>query len=108
MAISGLHMIGRPQKVADVKVVALYEPQTGTIVHTHTVTTLAGGRTVTDKEAFDAAHKHATRLGHDVAKLKATASADRAHAVRPHRIDPATGAFVALPMLELKLRHRPS
>jgi hypothetical protein len=106
MNIPGVHMLGgqHKHKIADVKVIALYEPGTGRIVHTHTVTTVEGGRLVNEEEATATAKKFAAQIGHDTTKLAVATSADRLHAVRPHWIDPATGKFIPLPKREIKMR----
>lgn len=97
--MSKLHIqsAGRIREVVDVKVVALYEPSTGSIVHMHTEVAFKGGRIATEKEAIERAHKSATRQGHDTGKLKVKVSLNPSHAMRPHRIDLSSGNFVALP-----------
>jgi hypothetical protein len=97
-----LHGAGSPQEIADVKVVALYEPGTGNIVHMHTVMTFKGGRAVSEKEAIEAAQKQASRAGHAVTRLKTKVSSNHEHAARPHCIDPKSGKFVPLSLSELK------
>lgn len=65
--------------------------------HLHTVVNFPGGREVSEEEAISTARAHALRLGHPAADLGHAVSTDPAHGRHPHRIDPATGEFVALP-----------
>ena len=96
---------GGPKPVsATVKVVALYEPATGNIVHTHIVVVHEGGRDVADEEVMRTAVEQASRLGHPVDRLETKVSTDFEHTTRPHRIDTDTGEFVALEIPELKAR----
>ncbi|MGA2688676.1 MAG: hypothetical protein ABSE85_11470 [Candidatus Korobacteraceae bacterium] len=87
---------GRSREVADVKVVALYEPDTGNVVHMHTVVAFKGGRILSEKEAIEEAYKQAGRLSQDLSTLKTKVSSNYAHALRPHRIDPKSGDFISL------------
>jgi len=80
----------------NVIVVALYSPESGSILHVHSVTTFHGGRSVAEKEAVEAAYDQAARLGHVVSQLKPKISSNAEHAWHPCRIDPATGDFVSL------------
>jgi hypothetical protein len=89
---------------ATAKIVALYEPATGNIVHTHVVIVHEGGRDVTDDEVMRTAVEQASRLGHPVDGLETRLSTDIEHTARPHRIDTATGEFVALETPELRAR----
>jgi len=91
------HSTGLAPQVAAQLIIALYEPETGRIVHLHNVTRLAGGRTVPEAEAIQAAQEHAERIGHSVAELRVKVTHDPGHAAGPHRIDLETGAFVRLP-----------
>ena len=97
---------GGPKPVsATMKVVALYEPATGNIVHTHIVVVHEGGRDVPDEEVMRTAVEQASRLGHPVDQLDTRVSTDPEHTTRPHRINTDTGEFVALEMRELKARN---
>jgi hypothetical protein len=87
------------------KVVALYEPATGNIVHTHVLVVHEGGRDVPDEEVMRTAVEQASRLGHPVDQLDTRVSTDPEHTTRPHRINTDTGEFVALEMPELKARN---
>ena len=96
---------GGPKPVsATAKVVALYEPATGNIVHTHIVVVHEGGRDLPDEEVMRTAVEQASRLGHPVDRLETKLSTDFEHTTRPHRIDTGTGEFVALEMPELRAR----
>ena len=96
---------GGPKPVsATVRVVALYEPATGNIVHTHVVVVHEGARDVADEEVMRTAVEQASRLGHPVDRLETKVSTDFEHTTRPHRIDTDTGEFVALEMPELRAR----
>ena len=88
---------GRAPEVSDTHVVALYHPDTGKIVHLHTVTVFKGGRVVTEKEAIDAAVANALKVGHQTEHLKVKTSKDPAHGRSPHRIDLDSGRFIAVP-----------
>ena len=97
---------GGPKPVsATMKVVALYEPATGNIVHTHVLVVHEGGRDVPDEEVMRTAVEQASRLGHPVDQLDTRVSTDPEHTTRPHRINTDTGEFVALEMRELKARN---
>ena len=95
---------GPKQTSTTVKVVALYEPATGNIVHTHIVVVHEGGRDVADEEVMRTAVEQASRLGHPVDQLETKLSTDPEHTMRPHRIDTSTGEFIALETPELKAR----
>lgn len=86
---------GRVPRVIATQVVALYDPQTGRIHHCHTVHIHKGGREVSEKEAIEAAHRHARRMGHEIEHLKVKVSANPAHGHSPHVIDLRSGEFVA-------------
>jgi hypothetical protein len=106
------YSIGTAREAADVRIVALYEPDTGKIVHMHAVTVFKGGRPVSEAEAIDAAHKQATRIGLAITRLEAKVTATLETAARPHRIDPKTHEFVPLPfpefgILPMKLQRPP-
>ena len=77
------------------QVIALYDPGTGRIHHCHTVHIHKGGREVSEKEAIEAAHRHARRMGHKTEHLKVKVSTDPAHGHSPHVIDLRSGEFVA-------------
>jgi hypothetical protein len=94
----------RGLKDVDVKVVAFYEPNTGDIVFMHTVVTLQGGRTVSEGEAIEEAHRQASRIGLGMPHLKIKVSCDPKHALDSHRIELESGEFVRLSPPEFK-RH---
>jgi hypothetical protein len=108
MSIGTIHGAGRTPRLAGVTVVALYDPASGTIAHTHTVMQLEGGRAVSEDEAIEAARRHAQHLGHHVTELEVKLSRSHEHAARPHRIDPATGEFVPLEPRRPSKRERPT
>lgn len=88
-------------------VVALYERESGAIVHMHTVTMFKGGRVVPESEAIATARREAERIGHVVKGLGEKVSARREHAGQPHRIDPATGEFVRQSRPDFKVQRLP-
>jgi hypothetical protein len=91
---------GRKHEIADVKIVALYEVQTGNIVHLHTVVAFKGGRVLSEKEVIDEAQRQASHRGHATGRLATKVSSNLEHAARPHRIDPASGQFVPLSFID--------
>lgn len=95
----GFGMAGGNQvlSVEHVQVVALYEPDSGTIRHLHMVTTLTGAARVTQEEAVAEAVKRAGRRHPNARELAVALSNDPNHGYRPHCIDPKTKAFVAMP-----------
>ena len=80
--------------VGHVQVVALYDPDDGTIRHIHTVTTMRGANPVTQDQATAEARRHASRRHKNSDALAVALSDDVEHARRPHRIDPKTKSFV--------------
>jgi hypothetical protein len=84
----------RVLEIAEVKIVALYEPNAGYIVHMHTITMFKGGRVVSEKEAIETAHREAASIGHMTEELKTKVTSDHEHAKHCNRIDPNTGKFV--------------
>ena len=83
-------------ELAAVKVVAVYEPKDGQILHVHMVKTFEGGRSIGDEEAVATALKYAAHHGHETARLETVVSSNPEHAASPHRIDLQTRQFVAL------------
>jgi len=104
MTTNIVHSGDRLREVASTKVVALYSPETGAIVHMHTVVTFKGGREISEEQMVKAARQHAGRVGHDVDGLKVKVSSDPVHARRRHRIDPQTSEWVPVPGLDLTAR----
>ena len=97
---------GTEQSIAGIesfKLVAVYEPDSGTILHLHTVVVFEGGRPVSDDEATEAARAEAERLGHK-GDLGIKLSTNPQHGELPHRIDPSTGEFVPIELPELMRR----
>jgi len=85
---------GRPREIVDIKNVALYAPETGNILHLHTVVAFKGGQVLSDQEAVEEAQHQAKRVGLNISKLKTAMSTNPEHALRPHRVDLRTGEFV--------------
>jgi hypothetical protein len=83
--------------VEHVQVVALYDPNSGRIVHLHMVTTLSGATPLTQEEALAEAKTRACRRNPNLEGLAVALSNDAEHGRRPHSIDPQTKAFVPLP-----------
>lgn len=98
-----LHSAGTPREIASLRVIAFYHPDTGAIAHTHTVITFRGAQATPEKEAIEQARRLAEHAGIPTAHLRIAISHHAEHARGPHRIDPTTQAFIALP-----LPHRPS
>jgi ribosomal protein L32 len=99
---------GREHEVASAWVVAFYAPDTGAIVHMHSVVSFAGGRELSEEEAVEEARRHARRIGHVVEGLRTKVSSNLGHSSRAHRIDLQTGEFVRLPRPELGKRQSPT
>jgi hypothetical protein len=81
-------------------VVALYDRETGTVLHLHTVHMHEGAREVSESEAIEQAQRNARALGHGADRLGIAVSTDVAHGELPHRVDPATGAFQSINVLD--------
>jgi hypothetical protein len=93
---------GNAPEISDVHVVAVYDPNTGTIFHVHNVTVYKGGRSVTEKEAIDTALARASEAGHRTENLEIKLSKNPVHGRSPHKIDLTTGDF--MPVLADGLR----
>ena len=87
---------GEAPRVISSIVVALYEPDSGRVIHLHTVHMHEGSREVAQSEAIEQAQRHAKTLGHKSDRLGIAVSTDATHGQLPHRIDPATGGFELL------------
>ena len=87
---------GRLPKVADVHVVALYQPSSGKIVYVHSVTVFEGARVVSEQEAVETAKSLARKAGHAVQELGVKLSKDMMHASKRYQIDVSSGEFVPL------------
>jgi hypothetical protein len=94
---------GEAPRVTSSIVVALYEPDSGRVVHLHTVHMHQGSREVGEAEAIEQAQRHAQTLGHEPDRFGTAVSTDPAHGQLPHRIDPATGGFEPIDMPERAL-----
>jgi len=84
------------QRLETVRIVALYERDSGVIKHIHTVVNFEAGHSVSEEQAIEAARRQASNLGRSVDKLATAVSTNLEHAIRPHRIDVATGDFVPI------------
>jgi hypothetical protein len=80
-----------------IQTVALYDRETGRIVHRHSVVTFAGAARTTEEEVVAAALREASRGHADPGRFGVATSNKPEHAHRPHRIDPASKTFVPLP-----------
>lgn len=87
---------GKVPEVLDVHVVAVFEPDTGRIVHVHMVTVFKGGRSVSETEAIETALARAKKAGHSTELLKTKTSKNPLHGRIPHKIDIKTGGFVPI------------
>jgi hypothetical protein len=97
MAMRFSAMAGNAPALERVRTVALYEPDTGRIVHLHSELTFAGGARTADETLLAAVLKDAAGRHPDPHRFGVAWSDELEHARRPHRIDPATRAFVPLP-----------
>lgn len=61
---------GDMPRVVSTRIVALYRPSDGRVMHLHTVRVFEGGRAVTRDEAERTAKANAARHGHDVNSLE--------------------------------------
>src|SRR5262245_53658909 len=84
----------RLPKVADVHVVALYQPSSGKIVYVHSVTVFEGARAVSEQEAVETARSLARKAGHAVQKLEVKPSKDVTHGSKRYHIDVSSGKFI--------------
>lgn len=80
-----------------VQVVALYDPETGEIVHLHMITSFGGIAPLTGDEAIAAAKAQARRRNLEVDDLAVALSNEPEHGRSSHTIDPETRRFVPLP-----------
>lgn len=87
---------GEAPEVTSSIVVALYEPDSGRVMHPHTVHMHEGSREVSQSDAVEQAQRHAQTLGHEPDRLGIAVSTDATYGQQPHRIDPATGGFEPL------------
>jgi hypothetical protein len=87
---------GDAPRIAGTTVVALYDRDSGRILHLHTVYRYESAPTAEGGAAIAEAQVHARRLGHDTGRLGAAVSTNVEHARIPHRIDVESGGFVPL------------
>lgn len=64
------HVHGKPVSDDSSKVCVLYDPKDGRVVHVHGVTTIQGGKQVSDVELEQRTIAHAKSLGHPVHGLR--------------------------------------
>ena len=89
--------VGSVPVVDHVQVVALYDPDTGRILHLHMITTLSGAERYAEADAIAEARTRAARRHENAETLAVALSNDAQHGLHPHSIDPVTRAFVRLP-----------
>ena len=65
-----LHVNGKPLDDSSSRVCVLYDPKDGRVVHIHGVTTVHGGKTISDADLADRTIEHAKVFGHSVSGLK--------------------------------------
>jgi hypothetical protein len=82
--------------VQHVQVVALYNPDDGTIKHIHTVTTMQGAKPVAHDQVVSDARCYASRRHKNSDTLAVALSNDVEHARRPHRIDLNSKSFIPI------------
>ena len=87
---------GKAPKIADTHVVAHFDPSTGRIAHVHSITVFEGAPAVSEEQALASARSAAKKCGISLEGLQAKHSKQIIHARTPHRIDLASGNFVAL------------
>ncbi|MGO9673499.1 MAG: hypothetical protein ACLPSF_04930 [Methylocella sp.] len=80
-----------------IQTAALYDLETGKILHLHSVMTFAGGARTADEDVVAAALREASRRHADPGRFGVALSNKPEHAHRPHRIDPVSKKFVPLP-----------
>ena len=95
-------MAGNVPALERVRTVALYEADTGRIVHLHSEMTFAGGIQPTDEDILAGVLRDAASRHKDPHRFGVAWSDDLEHARRPHRIDPLTRAFVPLPPRQVR------
>jgi len=87
---------GKVPRIVDTHVVAHFDPATGRIAHVHSLTIFEGAQALSDQQAVEAARKSAKKCGISLSGLESKDSNESIHGRIPHRIDLASGAFVAL------------
>ncbi|MGW4845769.1 hypothetical protein [Nocardia brasiliensis] len=97
MELPLLQGAGEVPEVDSVRTVALYEPESGRIIHQHIAVVFAGGRDIPEAEAIEAARRSAAEAGHRTKDLKVAVGTNPDTLRGAHRIDTATGAFVRIP-----------
>jgi hypothetical protein len=85
---------GKTPSLERMRTVALYDRESGHIVHLHSELTYAGGSHPSDAEILAAVLRSAEGRHPDPRRFGVAWTDVPDHAHRPHRIDPATEAFV--------------
>lgn len=76
----------------------LYDPQSGSIAHTHRVVTFRGGRRLLQKEVEARTLQLATRLGWNATELKVLhVTADDLEPTKSYKVDPQSLRLLSLP-----------
>jgi hypothetical protein len=68
--MKSIHIQGRPANDSASKVCVLYDPADGSVVHVHGVTTIPGGKELSQAEMEQRTIAHAKALGRQVEGLK--------------------------------------
>jgi hypothetical protein len=84
---------GDASELSRVTIVALYDPNDGSILHLHQVFAFAGSAVSTEDDAIAAARRNARNLDLDAAGWSAAVSHDPEHGRRSSWIDVSTGQF---------------
>lgn len=85
---------GNMPRVVSTRVVAIYRPGDGRVVHMHTVRVFEGGRDVSREEAESTALAHALQIGHDVTALKVHHAEELPGHFGVFHVDEASGRLV--------------
>jgi hypothetical protein len=121
-------MVGRGMELAQLHIVALYDPESGAVVSRHSVAVLKGGNEVSEGAAVEAARARAkafyARLENDAAqmkkyaaagqtlfpfdKLKVAVSHDPAHMGAGLRVDLRSGKLIAIEEDREETNRKPS
>ena len=85
---------GNMPRVIATRVVAIYRPADGRVVHMHTVRVFEGGRDVGREEAEQTARSHAARIGHDLSALRVHHAEEVPGHFGAYYVDAASGRLV--------------
>ena len=109
-------IVGRGMELAQLHIVALYDPESGTVISRHSVAVLKGGKEVSEEAAVETTLARAKafyeRIGNDevrmkkysnagktlfpLDKLKIAVSNDPSHMGVGLRVDPKSGKVIAI------------